>query len=88
MSRWFLCHKRRARHVATSSEPEKPHVFPPVTYSSLYRKMTLIPFLRRDEPSSSDSPYNYIPTKWICILFIGLFSCTSLVHIAQAVRYR
>jgi hypothetical protein len=45
-------------------------------------------FLRRDEPSASDSPYNYLPTQWICILFIALFSCTSLVHIVQAIRYR
>src|SRR5258708_2927717 len=49
---------------------------------------SLISLLQRDEPSPSDSPYGYLPVKWICILFIALYSCTSLVHIAQAIRYR
>ena len=78
----------------TSSESSNPLFTPsssfPSQFLSLYRNMStpLIPFLRRDEPSSRDSPYGYLPAKWVCVLFIALFSCTSLVHIAQAVRYR
>ncbi|KAK7694697.1 hypothetical protein QCA50_001885 [Cerrena zonata] len=34
------------------------------------------------------SPYNYVPTEWICALFIGLFGLTTLVHFGQAIRYK
>ncbi|KDQ59799.1 hypothetical protein JAAARDRAFT_175339 [Jaapia argillacea MUCL 33604] len=34
------------------------------------------------------NPYNYVPTEWICILFVVLFSITTILHIAQATRYR
>ncbi|KDQ58307.1 hypothetical protein JAAARDRAFT_128618 [Jaapia argillacea MUCL 33604] len=34
------------------------------------------------------NPYNYIPTEWICVLFVILFSLSTLIHIAQATRYR
>ncbi|KDQ58324.1 hypothetical protein JAAARDRAFT_176226 [Jaapia argillacea MUCL 33604] len=34
------------------------------------------------------NPYNYVPTEWICILFVVLFSVSTLLHILQATRYR
>ena len=34
------------------------------------------------------SPYGYTPTMWICTLFVVLFGITSVVHLAQAIRYR
>jgi len=37
---------------------------------------------------NGDSPYNYVPTEWVCILFIALFSISTTLHIAQAVRSR
>ncbi|KIO22639.1 hypothetical protein M407DRAFT_79016 [Tulasnella calospora MUT 4182] len=35
-----------------------------------------------------DSPYGYIPTFWICVLFVVLFSLTSATHLGQAIYYR
>ncbi|KIO22641.1 hypothetical protein M407DRAFT_116512 [Tulasnella calospora MUT 4182] len=35
-----------------------------------------------------DSPYGYIPTLWICVLFVVLFSLTSAAHLGQATYYR
>jgi len=32
------------------------------------------------------TPYGYTPTTWICILFVVLYSITSLVHLGQAIR--
>ncbi|KIJ45153.1 hypothetical protein M422DRAFT_46958 [Sphaerobolus stellatus SS14] len=32
-------------------------------------------------------PYHYIPTEWICALFVGLFSATALIHLAQGMWY-
>ncbi|KDQ63571.1 hypothetical protein JAAARDRAFT_29591 [Jaapia argillacea MUCL 33604] len=34
------------------------------------------------------NPYNYVPTEWICVLFLVLFSIATILHIAQATRYR
>ncbi|GBE84478.1 RTA1-domain-containing protein [Sparassis latifolia] len=34
------------------------------------------------------SRYGYTPTEWVCILYIVLFSITTLLHFAQALRYR
>ncbi|KAJ7474025.1 RTA1 like protein-domain-containing protein [Mycena latifolia] len=34
------------------------------------------------------SPYNYTPTKWICITFVSLFSVSTCLHLAQAIIYR
>ncbi|KAI0710518.1 RTA1-domain-containing protein [Earliella scabrosa] len=31
------------------------------------------------------SPYGYIPTEWICILFVVLFALSCLIHIGQAI---
>ncbi|KAG9054157.1 hypothetical protein FS842_005926, partial [Serendipita sp. 407] len=32
--------------------------------------------------------YGYVPTLWICALFIALFSISTLLHIYQAAKYR
>jgi hypothetical protein len=32
--------------------------------------------------------YGYVPTTWVCGLFIALFALSTLIHIAQATRYR
>ncbi|KAH9912224.1 RTA1 like protein-domain-containing protein [Fomitopsis serialis] len=34
------------------------------------------------------NPYGYVPTEWICILFLVLFAVTTVLHTVQAVRYR
>jgi len=36
----------------------------------------------------TDSPFGFVPTLWVCILFLCLFSLLSVVHLAQAIRYR
>ncbi|KAH9949747.1 RTA1 like protein-domain-containing protein [Amylocystis lapponica] len=38
--------------------------------------------------SQHKSGYGYIPTEWICILFIVLFSVSSILHAGQAVKWR
>ncbi|KAI0076079.1 RTA1-domain-containing protein, partial [Panus rudis PR-1116 ss-1] len=34
------------------------------------------------------SPYGYVPTLWICALYVALFSLTTLIHVVQAGYYR
>ncbi|EPQ52029.1 RTA1-domain-containing protein [Gloeophyllum trabeum ATCC 11539] len=34
------------------------------------------------------SSYHYVPTQWICILFVVLFSISFVLHVAQALYYR
>ncbi|KAJ6470947.1 RTA1-domain-containing protein [Mycena sanguinolenta] len=34
------------------------------------------------------SPYGYTPTEYICILFVALFACSTILHIGQATHYR
>ena len=41
-----------------------------------------------DDPSVYGTPYGYTPTRWICTLFVVLYSITSAVHLVQAVYYR
>ncbi|KAG0700331.1 RTA1 like protein-domain-containing protein [Suillus ampliporus] len=36
----------------------------------------------------SDSQYSYIPTEWICVLFVALYSISTVLHMSQAVKYR
>ncbi|KAG8903867.1 hypothetical protein FRB99_002636 [Tulasnella sp. 403] len=36
----------------------------------------------------NDSPYGYIPTEWICIMFLVFYSLTTIVHAGQAFHYR
>ncbi|KAF8601729.1 RTA1-domain-containing protein [Ceratobasidium sp. AG-I] len=41
------------------------------------------------DPSEGDgNPFNYVPTGWICILFLVLFSLTTLAHVFQAVSLK
>lgn len=34
------------------------------------------------------NPYHYIPTLWICALFIALFGLSTLIHFTQAIYFR
>ncbi|KAI0078296.1 RTA1-like protein [Panus rudis PR-1116 ss-1] len=36
----------------------------------------------------SDSPYHYVPTEWICAMFVSLFGLSGLIHLVQALYYR
>lgn len=45
-------------------------------------------FVTRSGDSGLDKTYNYVPTEWVCIMFIALFAISTSIHIAQAVRYR
>jgi len=42
--------------------------FPPAVAAAL---------LRRVDDNVADSPYNYIPTEWICIMFVALFGVST-----------
>ncbi|KAG1850051.1 RTA1 like protein-domain-containing protein [Suillus tomentosus] len=33
-------------------------------------------------------PYTYVPTEWICILFLVLYSISTIIHLSQAVKFR
>ncbi|KAF8674234.1 RTA1 protein [Rhizoctonia solani] len=45
--------------------------------------------LAATRPEQGDgNPFNYTPTGWICILFIVLFSLTTVLHIIQAFRLK
>ena len=37
-----------------------------------------------ESTSQVHTPYGYTPTTWICILFVVLYSLTTLVRLAQA----
>ncbi|KAJ7155053.1 RTA1 like protein-domain-containing protein [Mycena filopes] len=41
------------------------------------------PLLRRDF-----NAYHYVPTEWICLTFVTLFTLSTIAHLAQAIRYR
>ncbi|KZP31391.1 RTA1-domain-containing protein [Athelia psychrophila] len=34
------------------------------------------------------SPYHYIPTKYVCIIFVTLYGISALLHLTQAIHYR
>jgi len=34
------------------------------------------------------SPYGYVPTEWVTIVFIALFGISTAVHLFQAIRFR
>ncbi|KDQ16636.1 hypothetical protein BOTBODRAFT_236739 [Botryobasidium botryosum FD-172 SS1] len=34
------------------------------------------------------SPYNYVPTFWVCLTFVALFGLSGLLHLFQAFRSR
>lgn len=37
---------------------------------------------------ASESPYNYVPTEWICIFFVASYSISTVVHMGQALKYK
>ncbi|KAJ7677166.1 RTA1-like protein [Mycena rosella] len=38
--------------------------------------------------SRAFNPYHYVPTKWICLAFVTLFTISTVLHFGQAIRYR
>ncbi|KAI0810933.1 RTA1-domain-containing protein [Irpex lacteus] len=36
----------------------------------------------------TSSPYNYLPTEWICALYIALFAISGIIHLGQAIYTR
>ncbi|KAE9409759.1 RTA1-domain-containing protein [Gymnopus androsaceus JB14] len=44
-------------------------------------------FVLRDDVDS-DSPYGYVPTLWICIMYVSLFSVTTFVQFVHALWSR
>ncbi|KAI0639449.1 RTA1-like protein [Trametes polyzona] len=34
------------------------------------------------------SPYGYVPTGWVNLVFLALFGLSTLVHVGQTIRYR
>ncbi|KAG1729970.1 RTA1 like protein-domain-containing protein [Suillus paluster] len=57
-----------------------------VTMSSLTGTMTIAGPMQTQQVS--DSPYNYTPTKWICVIFVMLYSISTVLHLVQAIKYR
>ncbi|EIN12984.1 RTA1-like protein [Punctularia strigosozonata HHB-11173 SS5] len=52
--------------------------------------MPVIPsfvFSRATE-SNENNAYGYIPTLWICALFVSLYGLSTLIHTGQAIYYR
>lgn len=39
-------------------------------------------------PGHTVGPYNYVPTEWICILFLVLYSISTILHLGQALKFR
>ncbi|PIL26020.1 transporter [Ganoderma sinense ZZ0214-1] len=39
-------------------------------------------------PLQPRNPYGYVPTEWICILFIALFAVSTIAHTVQAAHSR
>ncbi|KAG2139806.1 RTA1-domain-containing protein [Suillus bovinus] len=37
---------------------------------------------------ASESPYNYVPTEWVCIFFLTAYSISTAIHMGQALRYK
>ncbi|KAG2124043.1 RTA1 like protein-domain-containing protein, partial [Suillus clintonianus] len=33
-------------------------------------------------------PYHYVPTEWICVLFLVLYSISTVLHLGQAFKYK
>lgn len=39
-------------------------------------------------PPNDVGPYSYVPTEWICILFLVLYSISTILHLGQALKFR
>ncbi|KAH8822324.1 RTA1 like protein-domain-containing protein [Flagelloscypha sp. PMI_526] len=46
------------------------------------------PLFLDSSPPTSYSPYGYIPTVWVCYIFIILFGVSGAFHLFQAIRFR
>jgi len=46
------------------------------------------PLMRRDNELDAYSPYNYVPTEYVCAIFLALYGLSTLIHIGQMFRYR
>jgi len=44
--------------------------------------------VRRADSLDIDSPYNYVPTEYVCAIFVALYGLSTLIHIGQMFRYR
>ncbi|KAF8230781.1 RTA1 like protein [Tricholoma matsutake] len=44
--------------------------------------------VRRAHAAAPTNHYNYLPTRWITILFLVLFTTSTFIHTGQAIRYR
>ncbi|KAF9238967.1 RTA1-domain-containing protein [Melanogaster broomeanus] len=44
--------------------------------------------LARETQNTSIGPYDYVPTRWVCITFLTLFAISTVAHIVQATRFR
>jgi hypothetical protein len=40
------------------------------------------------QDSDLESPYNYVPTEWISVLFVVLYSISTAIHMGQALKYK
>ncbi|EKM48004.1 uncharacterized protein PHACADRAFT_266599 [Phanerochaete carnosa HHB-10118-sp] len=36
----------------------------------------------------TDTPYHYVPTLWICALFVALFGLSGILHLIEAIHTR
>lgn len=39
-------------------------------------------------PQDIEGPYNYVPTEWICVSFVVLYSISTAIHMVQALKYK
>jgi len=46
------------------------------------------PLLRMVDDNPADSAYHYIPTEYVCVIFVGLYGLSTLIHLGQSIRYR
>lgn len=45
-------------------------------------------FATKGRPPNDVGPYSYVPTEWICILFLVLYSISTILHLGQALKFR
>ncbi|KAJ6450374.1 RTA1 like protein-domain-containing protein [Mycena sanguinolenta] len=50
--------------------------------------MSLLPTLLLRAAEHRFNPYHYVPTEWICLAFVTLFTISTVLHLGQAIRYR
>ncbi|TFK31493.1 RTA1-domain-containing protein [Crucibulum laeve] len=49
---------------------------------------SLFSLISRANSAHKDTPYGYVPTQWITILFLVLFSISTLAHTGQLIYFR